>query len=776
MEPRRLLSAAPWIIAGDDRAGATADVIVVEQHPVTEALLQVTVNGRIVGTRPITAPGAIHIHGGLGDDEIRVAVPGLRAGLVLHGGPGDDRIDGGPGADLITGGRGDDTLAGGGGNDRIHGERGEDVLLGEAGNDLLGGGGGVDTLVAGAGRDVLRGGVGADRVFGAVGSDLLGGDPEDRFTQSKLARPIVQATGEAELRRALRRVNAGRGQWLDSMVLRGQPLSSTTASPGGSAVADHSGTNNQVAGVEEADLVKTDGQHIYTIVGNELLVIDADPASLAVVSRTTIEGYASGLFLDGGRVTVVATRWLWDGWVRPAGSEPLPGDAVAASPVAVTSIGRIVPPWSRTIETVVTVLDMADPSAPALVERTTLEGSLITAREIEGNVYVVVDNRDGLRAMAAGGPLPTFLATAGVHVALGGDDDGSLVTIARLSPLDDEPGIDDAAVMVGMGGTVYASENAIYLAASDWSGDGMMTEITSFSLGEEIDLLASGSVPGYVPDQFAMDEHADGTFRIATQVGWGRDASSSVHVLGRRGGELAILGGVSGIAPRESLMATRFIGDQAYVVTFEQVDPLFVIDLSDPTAPRITGELKIPGFSAYLHPMDDGRLFGIGQGDTANTGKLSLFDVSDPTAPAELDTVTLGDGEGWTSSEAAWDHRAFSWFPAEGLLAVPVTTWNWNWEDGRSHNQFVVGVYAVDRETGFTHAFDVSHDSPVVRSLRIGSRLYTLSGSALAIHDLGGAHEELARLSLDDGGGDGVPPVVGEPIVPPGAGGPIVLF
>jgi uncharacterized secreted protein with C-terminal beta-propeller domain len=375
-----------------------------------------------------------------------------------------------------------------------------------------------------------------------------------------------------------------------------------------------------------------------------------------------------------------------------------------------------------------------------------------------------------------------------VYVTAGGAD-GGLLTVARLSTSDGEPGIDAAAVMVGMGGTVYASADAVYVAGTSWgSGAGPATTLTAFSLGDRIEHLASGSVPGYVPDQFAMDAAADGTFRIATQTGWwGRSASSSLHVLGRQGRDFVTLGSVTGIAPGEDLKAVRFIDDQAFVVTFEQVDPLFVIDLADPRNPRITGELKIPGFSSYLHPMEEGRLFGIGQGDTWNTSKLSLFDVSDPAAPAEVEAVTLGGPDGWASSEAAWDHHAFAWFASHGLLAVPVTEMAWNHdpvvvgdepvvvgddpaaiagEGGEGtgvdsevvigeivsialpETSYTVKLFAVDRDAGFTHVIDVRHDSPVLRSLRIADRLYTVSTTAIAVHQLGGSYEELGRLTI----------------------------
>ncbi len=791
LEPRRPLTAAPWVIMGDADPLAPDDLIVVSLDPVNPSVLQVTVNGAVVGTRPVAWRGELRIHGGRGDDVIRVEAPGLNRRFVFYGGPGNDVLVGGAGPDLLDGGSGDDLLDGGGGPDRLRGRAGDDTLLGGAGNDVLGGGDGADVLVAAAGRDTLGGGAGRDRLFAAAAGDRLQRDAADRFHESKQANPIFQPQGEAELRRALRAGGGAGGRGPGALLaagtsLLGSVLASNAASGG---PGDHSGTNNQVAGVEEADIVKTDGRFVHAVIGGELLVIDADPASLGVLSRTPVPGQAAGLFLGDGRVTVVSSEWQWPDMPEPMVGVPIVVEPAPAPGVELhASIARFPLPTGTVV---VSVFDVADPAAPVLVERTELAGTLLAARAIAESVYLVVENGDALRAAVAGGPLPGFLAAAAVYVSAAGSE-GGLVTVARLSTTDARPGIDSAAVTVGMGGTVYASADAVYVAGSSWGGGaGPATTLTAFSLGDRIGHLASGSVAGFVPGQFAMDEAADGTFRIATQTGWwGRSASSAVHVLGRRGREFVTLGSVTGIAPGEDLKAVRFIDDQAYVVTFEQVDPLFVIDLADPRNPRITGELKIPGFSSYLHPMEAGRLFGIGQGDTWNTGKLSLFDISDPAAPAEVDAVTLGGSDGWASSEAAWDHHAFSWFAAHGLLAVPVTETTWShesvvWSDlpveggddlielGQEPVEIgedtgaepeiilsrVVGIdppetsstvklFSVDRDAGFTHVIDVRHDSPVLRSLRIADRLYTVSRTSIVVHQLGGSHEELARLTI----------------------------
>jgi hypothetical protein len=208
----------------------------------------------------------------------------------------------------------------------------------------------------------------------------------------------------------------------------------------------------------------------------------------------------------------------------------------------------------------------------------------------------------------------------------------------------------------------------------------------------------SGHVDGSLLNQFAMDEH-DGNLRVATTTGqpWVEGAGESeshVAVLAPRDGALTEVGQASGLGKGETIRSVRFLGDVGYVVTFEQTDPLYTVDLSDPAAPQVTGELKIPGYSAYLHPVGDGRLVGVGQDATdegVTTGmQVSLFDVSNPAAPTQVTKTTLPS----SSSSAEWDHRAFLWWAQDGLLALPLSLY-----DGRTSFEGLVG-YTLDVDGG----------------------------------------------------------------------------
>jgi hypothetical protein len=266
-----------------------------------------------------------------------------------------------------------------------------------------------------------------------------------------------------------------------------------------------------------------------------------------------------------------------------------------------------------------------------------------------------------------------------------------------------------SAGIVSTGDTVYASTGNLYVATQnwDWRWGGPVplpveegapeegapetapaedpgpppTLIHQFRLddGTGATYVASGQVEGRLLNQFAMSEY-NGDLRVATTTddwgGFGEQSESTVFVLRPEGDELRQISSVGGLGKDEQIYAVRFIENLAYVVTFRQIDPLYVIDLTDPANPVEAGELKIPGYSAYLHPVGEGLLLGVGQ-DATDEGRttgtqLSLFDVSDPTNPQRISTLPIGG-----YSEVEWDHKAFLYWPADGTIVLPVSP-GWN--------------------------------------------------------------------------------------------------
>jgi len=312
----------------------------------------------------------------------------------------------------------------------------------------------------------------------------------------------------------------------------------------------------------------------------------------------------------------------------------------------------------------------------------------------------------------------------------------------------------DATGVFADGNIVYSSGDATYVATSQWidpvmfaEGDrpaGQKTMIHKFDLStRSADYRASGEVPGYMLSQWSMSEY-DGYLRVASTDApewWdGPESESMVTVLATDGDELETVGTVDGLGRGERIYSVRFFGDTGYVVTFRQVDPLYVIDLSNPERPKLSGELKIPGYSAYLHPIGDDALLGVGQ-DADNDGRVrglqaSLFDVSDPADPERVDRFTMQGGH----SEVEWDHHAFLHDPSTGMTVFPYE----RWDDGleKTETSPTGALVLTVTEDGIREAGVVSHDvdgsnwwAPIRRSLLINGRLVTVSEMGLMVSD-----------------------------------------
>jgi hypothetical protein len=452
------------------------------------------------------------------------------------------------------------------------------------------------------------------------------------------------------------------------------------AAPPSVAGPTYSETNTQEAGVDEGDIVETNGTHLFVSGQDGVRIVEV--ASARVVATLDLPQGGHQLILDGARL-MVATQ-----------------------------------PWNSGQEIVVSLFDVADPGAPVLLERQHLEGSLVAARASGGTARLVLTSQlatrlpfvnPGMfgytteralaenRRIVEATPIDEWMPRMFREGADGGYGDvtTALDCSAVAAPSEfaglgitwvasiDLAGTSEAPVkasagVVSQGGTVYQSASNLYLATVPWdiwypmASDASAptspppTYIHQFALGADgsVQYVASGEVAGQLLNQFAMSE-LGGDLRVATTVNdWsGSGASESfVNVLRPDGDELVEIGSVGGLGKGEQIYAVRFLGTQAYVVTFRQVDPLYVVDLADPTAPRLTGELKIPGYSAYLHPVGDGLLLGVGQSVTLDGVRqgtqLSLFDVRDPANPVQVSTLLLGG-----SSEAEWDHHAFLYWP-----------------------------------------------------------------------------------------------------------------
>lgn len=833
LEPRMVLSGNPllsrtWTIVGDVEPSQPDDVIVIERDPDLSGQLRATVNGRVVSTRPEDGVRRIRIRAGRGHDTVRIDIPGnATITSVIHGGPGDDSITGGEAADIIRGGKGRDTIVGGDGNDRIQGGDNDDSLAGSAGDDLVIGNGGADVIRGGSGRNTLLGGSGIDQFNGDTSRDRMRMTPGERLIGDESTNPLTPVANSAAL--ADWYVAAALAQWGGQLGQRsgwgyppgtdGRVVALAGSTAAGLAIntqqprPDFDGTNNQVAGVDEGDLVKTDGTHIYALGGGggvDIVAVES-PAAASLVSHLDLPGTERALFLHGTRLTVIGEQGEW-----------------FFAPQAATSglAARILPyqgSWQARVT--VSVVDVADVSNPSVIETTTLDGFLLDARAVDGRVLVVT--RDGidvpapailpdapvdatdvappaidaatdaagfataalacwiwptpsgtyedaaayrarLEAAWAAGPLPTYeVATAAgvvakgtlvvpgsTHVPRDPTADASMLSLTAFTVDDDTPGFDAVTSVAGVSGTVYATTSSLYVAATHWGAwwDGtdsaVTTNVYKFDVSDPaLPLTAMGAVPGTTLNQMSLDEH-DGLLRIAT-TSWNQTGSSNgVFVLAESAGNLGVVGSVTNLAAGEQIYSVRFVGDVGYVCTFRQIDPLFVVDLADPAAPRVAGELKIPGYSSILQPLDASHILGIGRDVDADTGQvkglqLSLFDVGDPAAPLRTATYTFA-GDGWQSwSPALWDHKAVGYFASHGILALPVEQGDWN---SRSSG---LSVFRIDVGTDALEKLgEVASAAPVLRSVRIGETLFTISATEVIVTPLQAPGEVLTRVRL----------------------------
>ncbi|MET0344289.1 MAG: beta-propeller domain-containing protein [Polyangiales bacterium] len=530
-----------------------------------------------------------------------------------------------------------------------------------------------------------------------------------RLEQSKrnYLRPLVCRDGGPLIARDAGRPSVPSAAPTGS-VARSDTSASTPSAPSPpSAPGAVSGTNNQVAGVDEADMVKTVDGLLYVLGDDALHVLEAWPASATrELVRVPVAGTPRQLLVEGGRALVYA--------------------AIGGTPRACT-YGYDCDFSGDGTRTQVTVFDVSAPSQPRVLRTLTLSGSLLAARRIGSTVHTVVTERDipltlsyvpanlprtcgrewsADEVEAAFAALATeneaIIRAAELHTALPTIADsaasatpldcsryrapsqprgGSFVSVVSLDLARDEPATQ--TTLIGRPGAVYVAPESLYIAVRDDVRSGQETSVVHrFRVGASPALTryeASGVVPGHVLNQFAMDEWR-GHLRIATTRGWVPDPTteSTFSVLAQRGAKLEVVGQVGQIAPGEDIRSVRFAGARGYVVTFKKTDPLFVLDLADPAAPRVRGELKIPGFSTYMHALDDGHLLTIGY-DSDDQGSfayfqgvlLQIFDVSDPTRPSQLHKTVLGTRG--SSSEALTNHLAFNYFADKRVLAVPMT-------------------------------------------------------------------------------------------------------
>jgi hypothetical protein len=542
------------------------------------------------------------------------------------------------------------------------------------------------------------------------------------------------------------------------------------------------GTNVQEQGVDEPDLVKMRDGRLVVLTGNRVRVLSAEeqPRLLGSLRVGGDDSYGGELLLDGDRALAI---------VPGSRSVLRPGDTLTEG----TARSMIYHPGIPT--TRLLLLDLSG-DQPRLVEEATYDAQYVSARLVEGTVRLVTATRpqplpyateDGMswdedealrgnQQRASSVTLSEVLPQV-VHTSANGTvlERGHAVSCDRtyhartptgvstllvttMRPGDGLAPTDRTAVTTD-GDLVYAATDRLYVATSRWgtvgpvtplagavapSGrldrvDEVSTELHAFDTSSATGTryVGTGRVDGYVMGRWALSRH-DGALRVATtrQPPWDGgqqgESSSMVVKLVEKDGRLVETGRVEGLGRTEQIKAVRYFGDVAAVVTFRQTDPLYLLDLSG--TPRVLGELKIPGFSTYLHPIGDGFLLGLGQDATADgrvTGvQASVFDISDLSRPTQVDRVHLGPG--WTP--ALDDSRAFTYDPDRRLAAFPFAGYDAAAPEGQPFG--AVGV-TVDEDGNLREAGRLALDqySYAGRVLLDDQNMYAVSETGVVAAD-----------------------------------------
>ncbi|MFC7244776.1 beta-propeller domain-containing protein [Catellatospora aurea] len=534
----------------------------------------------------------------------------------------------------------------------------------------------------------------------------------------------------------------------------GVPLASAAEgarATGGAAdtAKSYSGTNTHEAGVDEPDIVKTDGRRIVTVLGETLRVIDA--ATRRPAGSLHLGSGMHQLFLQGDRALVLTGQYgmtmfggIADSNLRGYGGP----SSTRLRLVDLSGEPRVTGQYEIGAE--LTDARLADGTARVVVTSSPMID--FTWLEKGTDADRIAANRKVIDAAPLDRWLPAYTADgAGGRIDCGqvstpAEFSGtSLVTVLSFDLNRATLGDGLPAAVLADARTVYGTGPHLYLAHDDgWRGEKAKnrTELYLFDVsGPRPSFAASGSVPGWLLNQYSLSEH-DGVLRVATTTGqpWNREqrSESTVYTLRRDGGQLRSLGKLGGLGKGERIYAVRFLGPTAYVVTFRQTDPLYAIDLRDPARPVLTGELKIPGYSSYLHPVADGRLVGVGQ-DASDQGRVSglqvsLFDVGG-TDPKRLDQEKIPSG--W--SEAEHDPHAFLYWPATGLLVIPYTAYDRGQQAGAL--LFRVDAGALQK------IGEVNPGGYPRRSLVVGDTLWTVTDTVAVATSLTGG-PQLSRIGL----------------------------
>jgi inhibitor of cysteine peptidase len=549
-----------------------------------------------------------------------------------------------------------------------------------------------------------------------------------------------------------------------------------------------SSTNVQVDGVDEADIIKTDGNSIFFVRDGDIIITSAKKENSKVIGQIKMNGYSpQEIYLYNGLLITVGHK-----------AEPLREfeEPKESTDSADKKIGIPEPIYYS--QTAIYIYDIKDPKEPKKIREVSHEGYYSNSRILDGYLYLmaneyppyhILETREDLEVR----PYIKDSATGDTSRPVDFDDmyffpeskdeQFLILTSVNLKDLEKEAHIE---TYLGASEQIYMSHNNLYIAVNKymeteknqkktkddatadimiWRPQDVDTEITQFNIHNgKLKYNASTVVNGTLINQFAMDER-DNTFRVATTKGdsWNKEEKSTNNIY-TFDMNLNPLGSVEGLAEGERIYSVRFMEHVAYMVTFKQVDPLFVIDLKDPKNPKVLGELKIPGFSNYLHPLDENHVIGFGQNTTiykekgvkeplirSEGIKISVFDVSDPTNPKEKFSEVVGQGGSY--SELLHNHKVLFKHPTENLFGFPASLSETKLvtKDGFAYEEYFPKfegalLFKITPEDGIELVQSITHqknveeypewESEIRRLVSVNDTIYTFSIDQMKAFDL----------------------------------------
>ncbi len=555
-----------------------------------------------------------------------------------------------------------------------------------------------------------------------------------------------------------------------------EDVSKSTSTPSNTkeSTQEYSKTNIQVENVDEADIVKTDGKYIYYVVGKKIIIADItkkeELLQIAKIDFSSEKYTPSELYINKNKLIILGNEnaYSYD-----------TGITVKETTNSVYKKGIY---KQKTVAKIYDLSSIKEPKEERTIE---IEGNYVSSRMIENNIYFI-GNKSVYTNNIATYEIkdldediykPMYKDTLNSNSEKLIDFDKiyyfdnieslNYLTLAGFS-IDNKKEA-NIQTFLGAGEKVYSSSQNIYIAkqknvydADTHKSLGYDTKILKFNLNNgEIKFKAEADVTGGINNQFSMDEN-NGYFRIATTIGvssWDVDDNSSSNSLYILDENLKEVGKVEGIAKGEKIYSVRYVGSKAYVVTFKTMDPLFVIDLSDVKNPKILGELKIPGYSTYLHPYDETHLIGFGYDTKENSSrdgyvqnglKMSMFDVTNLNNPKEMFTIKIGEKN--ASSPLIHDHKALLFSKEKNIIAFPVNVY----KNGKYVSE--AQIYKIDLEKGFTLQGEIknenissknySYSNIIERIIYSNNVYYTLSKKLIKAVDMN-TLKEITKLEIE---------------------------